>query len=73
MKRKEITELKTRPVAELEKFVRDSKEKLRAMKFDLAAGKVKNVKDLRALRKDIARALTFMKGKADNINRPEKP
>jgi len=67
MKKKEIAELKIKPVAELEKFVRDSKEKLRAMKFDLAAGKVKNVKDLRALRKDIARALTFMKGKADNV------
>ena len=42
------------------------------MKFDLAAGKVKNVKDLRELKKDIARALTFMNIKADNINRPEK-
>lgn len=67
MKKKEILELKTKPLAELEKFVRDSKEKLRVMKFDLAAGKVKDVKDLRALRKDIARALTFMKGKADNV------
>ena len=66
MKRKQITELKTKPFAELEKFVKDSKEKLRTMKFDLAAGKVKNVKDLRELRKDIARALTFMNVKADN-------
>ncbi len=66
MKKKEIIELKTKPLAELEKFVKDSKEKLRAMKFDLSAGKVKDVKDLRSLKKDIARALTFMKGKADN-------
>ena len=68
MKKKEIGEFKNKPLAELEKFVRDSKEKLRTMKFDLAAGKVKNVKDLRALKKDIARALTFMKDKADNSN-----
>jgi ribosomal protein L29 len=66
MKKKETAELKTKPLAELEKFVKDSKEKLRVMKFDLAAGKVKNVKDLRALKKDIARALTFMRGKEDN-------
>lgn len=68
MKKKEIGEFKNKPLAELEKFVRDSKEKLRAMKFDLAAGKVKNVKDLRMLKKDIARALTFIKDKADNSN-----
>ena len=64
MKKKEITELKTKPVAELEKFVRDSKEKLRVLKFDLIAGKVKNVKDLRMLKKDIARALTFIRDKS---------
>ncbi|MDP3948375.1 MAG: 50S ribosomal protein L29 [bacterium] len=68
MKKKEITEFKNKPLAELEKFVRDSKEKLRTLKFDLAAGKVKNVKDLRMLKKDIARALTFIKDKADNSN-----
>jgi len=68
MKKKEIGEFKNKPLAELEKFVRDSKEKLRAMKFDLAAGKVKNVRDLRMIKKDIARALTFIKDKADNSN-----
>ncbi|MEK7546831.1 MAG: 50S ribosomal protein L29 [Patescibacteria group bacterium] len=65
MKRKEITELKNKPLAELEKFVKDSREKLRVLKFDLAAGKVKNVKDLRSLKKDIARTITFIKGKSD--------
>ncbi len=63
MKTKEINELKNKPLAELEKFLKDSREKLRVLKFDLAAGKVKNVKDLHAVKKDIARALTFMKGK----------
>jgi ribosomal protein L29 len=33
---------------------------LRTMKFDLAAGKVKDVREVRELKKDIARALTFM-------------
>jgi len=31
------------------------------MKFDLAAGKVKNVDNLRGLKRDIARALTFVR------------
>jgi ribosomal protein L29 len=61
MKRREIRELKTKPVAELMKMVKDGRESLRAMKFDLAAGKVKNVDNLRALRKDIARAFTFIR------------
>jgi ribosomal protein L29 len=61
MKQKEIQELKTKPVAELMKMVKDGRENLRAMKFDLAAGKVKNVDNLRALRRDIARALTFIR------------
>ena len=61
MKRKEIQELKTKPVAELQKMVKEGRENLRAMKFDLAAGKVKNVDNLRNLRKDIARALTFIR------------
>ncbi len=61
MKKKEIQELKMKPVAELMKMVKDGRESLRAMKFDLAAGKVKNVDNLRSLKKDIARALTFIR------------
>jgi len=61
MKKREIQELKNKPLPELEKFVRDGREKLRNLKFDLAAGKVKDIGGLRSLRKDLARALTFMR------------
>ena len=47
-------------IAELEKRLRDGREELRALRFDLAAGKVKNVGLLRTLRKDIARYSTFI-------------
>ena len=60
MKKKQIQELKNLPVAELMKMVKDGQERLRTLKFDLAAGKVKDVKELRSLKKDIARALTFI-------------
>ena len=53
-------ELKSRPKEELEKMVADHREKLRSLKFDLSSGKTKNVKEVRGLRKDIARILTFL-------------
>ncbi len=61
MKRKEIEELKNKPGAELEKMLKDGRSRLRVLKFDLKAGKVKDVAELRRLKKDIARVLTFMK------------
>ena len=60
MKKKDIQELKMKPVAELEKIVADSMERLRALRFDLAAGKVKNFSELHQTRKRIARAKTFI-------------
>ncbi len=60
MKKKDIQEMKNRSSAELTKLVEDSAEKLRALRFDLAAGKVKNVAQLREVRKTIARARTFL-------------
>lgn len=61
MKKNEINELKNKPVGELEAVVRESGDKLRALRFDLAAGKVKNVNELHQNRKKIARAKTFLR------------
>jgi ribosomal protein L29 len=60
MKKKEIQELKNKSLGELERIVLDGGEKLRALRFDLAAGKVKNVNELHHTRKNIARAKTFI-------------
>ena len=60
MKRRDIEELKTKPAAELEKLLRESRERLRVMKFDLAAGKVKNINEIQMLRKNVARISTFL-------------
>ena len=51
MKKKEIQEMKNKPLGELERIGVDSGEKLRALRFDLAAGKVKNVNELHQMRK----------------------
>jgi ribosomal protein L29 len=61
MKRKEIQDLKTRPVADLARMIRETNEKLRVLRFDLAAGKVKNVSELHKLKKNVARMHTFIK------------
>lgn len=58
MKYKEIIQ---KPKEELEKIMMDSREKLRQLRFDLAAGKVKNVREIRQIKKDIAKILTFFK------------
>jgi ribosomal protein L29 len=64
MKKKDIQELKNRPDAELARLVQDGSEELRVLRFDLAAGKVKDISKIRELRKKIARAHTFMKQNA---------
>jgi large subunit ribosomal protein L29 len=61
MKKKEIEQLKTKPVAEIAKLIAESQEKLRKLRFDLAAGKVKNVAELRSTRKSIARMKTCVR------------
>lgn len=69
MKRKTLQELREKPAAELHKLLKEDRERLRTLRFDLAAGKVKNVREIRSLRKDIARLLTFLRsGRGKNVS-----
>jgi large subunit ribosomal protein L29 len=54
-------ELRQKSKPQLQKALSDNQEKLRQLRFDLAAGKVKNVKEVRKVKKDIARILTLLK------------
>jgi large subunit ribosomal protein L29 len=56
-----IRELRQKSKAELQKMLQDNRERLRQLRFDLAAGKVKNVREIRKIKKDIARTLTLLK------------
>jgi len=56
-----ISELRQKPKQELEALLREDREKLRQLRFDLAAGKVKNVREVRRIKKEIARLLTISK------------
>ena len=61
MKKKDIQDLKVKSEAELYRLVKEGGEKIRALRFDLAAGKVKNVKALHETKHAIARAKTFLR------------
>ncbi len=54
-------ELKKKTNKELTKILIKNKERLRSLRFDLASGRVKNVREIRNLKKDIARILTLIK------------
>lgn len=56
-----IAELRQKTKEELQKLMVDRQEKSRQLRFDLKAGKLKNVREVRAIRKDIARILTLLK------------
>ncbi len=56
-------ELQKKSVDELGKMATEERGKLQQLKFDLAAGKVKNVREIRNARRVIARILTLMKQK----------
>ena len=54
-------EIRQKPKEELKKLLTDKKEAQRSLKFNLASGKVKNIREIRELKKDIARILTILK------------
>lgn len=60
MKIKEITQ---RSEKDLQKDLIEIREKLRQLKFDLSAGKVNNVREIRSIKKDIAKTLTVLNSK----------
>lgn len=54
-------ELRKKTKSELQKLLEQHRAKLRSLRFDLTSGKVKNVREIRQLRKDIARILTILR------------
>ena len=55
-----ISEFQQKSKKELQKLLQDNQEKLRQLRFNLASGKVKNVREIRKLKKDTARILTTL-------------
>ena len=53
--------LRKKSKSELDKLLLKNRERLRTLRFDLASGKLKNVREIRHLKRDIARVLTILK------------
>jgi len=60
------SELRQKPKEELQKLLSEKGERLRNLMFDLASGKVKNVREIREIKKDIAKILTLQKCQKSN-------
>ena len=53
--------LKGKSKAELQKILRDYRDKIRKIRFSLVSGKVKNYKKIGEIKRDIARVLTILR------------
>ncbi len=65
MKKQEFEQLKNKPSSELRKDLSNYRERLGRLRFELAAGKVKNIKEIKETKKSIARILTIIGGKVN--------
>ena len=58
-----VPEIRLKSKRELQDQISSLREKERQLRFDMVAGKVKNIDDVKRTRKDIARILTVLKSK----------
>jgi len=56
-----IRELRQKSKDELNKLLWDKRNGLLSLRFDLAGGRVKNIREIEGTKKDIARILTLLK------------
>jgi ribosomal protein L29 len=64
-----VNQLRKKSKSELRKILGRRGERLRALRFDLSGGKVKNIREIREIKKDMARILTILK---ETVNKPEE-
>ena len=65
-----IVELRKKTKGQLEKLLLQRQERLRNLRFDLASGRVKNVREIRHLKREVARILTTLQETRDK--KPKK-
>jgi ribosomal protein L29 len=61
MKKKELAEYKNKSIEELEKELANFRSRLSALKWDLIQGKVKNIREIRQIKKTVAQILTLIR------------
>lgn len=63
MKKNDLKELRGKSVKLLEKELAEKKSRINDLRFDLSLGKIKNVREIRQLKKSIAQILTLIREK----------
>ncbi len=58
-----IQEIKKKSKSELQDLLFKKREELRKFNFSIRSGKIKNIKSISEIKKDIARILTVLKNK----------
>ncbi|MEK7519447.1 MAG: 50S ribosomal protein L29 [Patescibacteria group bacterium] len=56
-----ISALRKKSKEELQKTIQEDREHLRVLRFNLNSAKLKNVREIRNIKKEIARILTLLK------------
>jgi len=56
-----VKELKQKTKKELNDILVENRRKLGQLRFDLASKKLKNIREIRGLRRDVARIITILK------------
>jgi len=58
--KEELKELKVKSVSELQRLLARNREKLRELNFKVSQNQLKNIREIRALKKKIAKILTLI-------------
>lgn len=61
MKKRDLQNLRVKAQTEIQALLTDIQKKLRDLKFDFAAGKLKNGREVAKVKKDIAQAQTVIR------------
>jgi len=59
----EIKELRLKEITELNQLLKDNRKKLDDLKFKIKQGQLKNIREIRLIKKDIAKILTVIREK----------
>ncbi|MBT4121632.1 50S ribosomal protein L29 [bacterium] len=69
----ELKEFRTKTEKELKKLLAQNREKLRSLRFSVSSKQLKNIREIRIVRKEVSRILTVLKDKvAENIKEDNK-
>lgn len=63
MKKKDLEQLKNKTIKELEEFIRTKEQNLLKSKLDLSSGRVKNVRIVKNISRDLAQIKTILQEK----------